>query len=65
MAHVGVFDMLRVEMEPNGAFNVTEFGTVKDPEQFQALYGYSPYHRVVDGKSYPGVLLVAGEKTIG
>jgi hypothetical protein len=29
--------MLRVELAPNGAFNVTEFGTVKDPEQFKAL----------------------------
>jgi prolyl oligopeptidase len=29
---------------PNGAFNVTEFGTVKNPEQFKALYAYSPYH---------------------
>jgi Serine proteases of the peptidase family S9A len=39
--------MLRVELAPNGAFNVTEFGTVKDPEQFKALYAYSPYHHVV------------------
>ena len=28
---VGIYDMLRVELAPNGAFNVTEFGTVKDP----------------------------------
>ena len=41
--------MLRVELEPNGAFNITEFGTVKDPEQFKALYAYSPYHHVRDG----------------
>ncbi len=27
---VGIYDMLRVELAPNGAFNVTEFGTVKD-----------------------------------
>ena len=29
---VGIYDMLRVELAPNGAFNVTEFGTVKDPD---------------------------------
>ena len=46
--------MLRVELAPNGAFNVTEFGTVKDPEQFKALYAYSPYHHVTDGTKYPG-----------
>ena len=28
---VGIYDMLRVELDPNGAFNTTEFGTVKDP----------------------------------
>jgi prolyl oligopeptidase len=58
---VPVLDMLRVELHPNGAFNVTEFGTVKDPDLFAALYAYSPYHRVVDGTPYPAVLLTAGE----
>jgi len=38
VSFVGIYDMLRVELDPNGAFNVTEFGTVKDPEQFKALY---------------------------
>ena len=50
---VGIYDMLRVELAPNGAFNVTEFGTVKDPDQFKALYAYSPYHHVADGTKYP------------
>jgi prolyl oligopeptidase len=57
----GVLDMLRVELDPNGEFNVTEFGTVKDPEHFRALYAYSPYHNVVDGTHYPDVLLTADE----
>jgi prolyl oligopeptidase len=59
--HVGIYDMLRVELDPNGQFNVTEFGTVKDPEQFKALYAYSPYHHVRDGTKYPAVLLTTGE----
>jgi len=53
--------MLRVELDPNGAFNVTEFGTVKDPEQFRALYAYSPYHHVTDGTKYPAILFMTGE----
>src|SRR6184192_756413 len=57
---VGIYDMLRVELAPNGAFNVTEFGTVKNPEQFKALYAYSPYHHVVDGTKYPSVLFMTG-----
>jgi len=57
---VGIYDMLRVELAPNGAFNVTEFGTVKDPEQFKALYAYSPYHHVTDGTKYPAILMMTG-----
>jgi prolyl oligopeptidase len=57
---VGIYDMLRVELAPNGAFNVTEFGTVKDPKQFKALYAYSPYHHVVDDTKYPSILMMTG-----
>jgi prolyl oligopeptidase len=57
---VGIYDMLRVELAPNGAFNVTEFGTVKDEDQFKALYAYSPYHHVIDGTDYPAILLMTG-----
>lgn len=57
---VGIYDMTRVELDPNGAFNVTEFGTVKDPAQFKALYGYSPYHHVTPGTRYPAVLMMTG-----
>ena len=60
VSHVGIYDMLRVELDPNGAFNVTEFGTVKDTAQFKALYAYSPYHHVVDRTAYPSVLLLTG-----
>jgi prolyl oligopeptidase len=61
IAEVPVLDMLRVELHPNGAFNVAEFGTVRDPDLFEAIYAYSPYHRVVDGTAYPAVLMTAGE----
>jgi prolyl oligopeptidase len=60
VTHVGIYDMLRVELHPNGAFNVTEFGTVKDEAQFKALYAYSPYHRVKDGRAYPAVFILTG-----
>ena len=60
VSSVGIYDMLRVELAPNGAFNVTEFGTVKDPEQFKALYAYSPYHHVGDGTKYPAILMMTG-----
>jgi len=57
----GWYDMLRVENAPNGVFNVPELGTVRDPEQFRALYAYSPYHHVKDGTAYPAVLFITGD----
>lgn len=61
VAQVGIYDMLRSELEPNGAFNVTEFGTVKDKAQFNALYAYSPYHHVKKGTKYPAIFMATGE----
>jgi prolyl oligopeptidase len=58
---VGIYDMMRVELTPNGAFNVTEFGTVSKPDEFKALLAYSPMHNVKDGQAYPAVLLTTGE----
>ncbi len=61
VSRVGIYDMLRVELDPNGTFNVTEFGSVKDETQFKALYAYSPYHHVKAGTAYPAVLFPCGE----
>jgi prolyl oligopeptidase len=64
VSHVGVYDALRTELFDNGVFNVTEFGTVTDPDQFKALYAYSPYHHVKDGTAYPAVLMMTGDNDI-
>jgi len=58
---VGIYDMLRVELSPNGTFNISEYGTVQNPDQFTALYAYSPYHHVKDGTQYPAILLTTGD----
>ena len=63
-SYVGIYDMLRVETEPNGAFNVPEFGTVTDAEQFKALYAYSPYHHVKDGVAYPPSIFLLGDNDV-
>ena len=60
VSQVGIYDMLRVELDPNGTFNTTEFGSVKDADQFQALYAYSPYHHVVAGTQYPAIFMATG-----
>jgi prolyl oligopeptidase len=57
---VGIYDMLRTELTPNGVFNIPEYGTVADPALFRALYAYSPYHHVADHAAYPAILLTTG-----
>ncbi|MBS0319026.1 MAG: S9 family peptidase [Proteobacteria bacterium] len=61
VSSVGIYDSLRVETTPNGEFNVTEFGTVRDEAQFRALYAYSPLVHVKDGTAYPAVLMTSGD----
>jgi prolyl oligopeptidase len=61
VAHVGLFDMIHFENHPNGIFIAAEYGSIKNADQFRALYAYSPYHNVKDGTAYPAVLLTAGE----
>ena len=61
VSYVGIYDMVRVELDPNGAFNTTEFGTVKNEAQFRALYAYSPYHQVTEDTKYPALLMLTGE----
>jgi prolyl oligopeptidase len=60
VSRVGIYDMLRVELDPNGLFNATEFGSVKEPNQFNALYAYSPYHHVKNGTAYPAIFMATG-----
>ncbi|TWU31202.1 prolyl oligopeptidase family serine peptidase [Novipirellula artificiosorum] len=60
VSHVGIYDMLRVELSPNGSFNIPEFGTVKKRDQFMAMRAYSPYHNVTDGTKYPATIFFTG-----
>ena len=60
VSQVGIYDMTRVELDPNGAFNITEFGSVQDLAQFKAMYAYSPYHHVAKGAAYPALFMQTG-----
>jgi prolyl oligopeptidase len=60
-SEVGFYDLIRWETTPNGAYNVKEFGTVKDPAQFAWMIKQSPYHNVHAGTAYPAVLMTTGE----
>jgi len=56
-----LLDMLRYHLFDNAHVWKEEFGTVEQLDDFQALFSYSPYHRVVDGTRYPAVMLVSGD----
>jgi prolyl oligopeptidase len=57
---VGSNNALRQEFSPNGPGNVPEFGSVKTPEGFKALYAMDAVAHVKDGAAYPAVLLETG-----
>jgi len=58
---VPMLDMLRYHLFDGAHVWREEFGTAEDPEDFQALAAYSPYHQVRDGVKYPAVLMVSGD----
>ena len=61
VSDVGIYDLLRFELTPNGADNTPEFGTVKDSAEFAWMLKQSPYHDVVAGRAYPAILMMTGE----
>ncbi|GAA0387890.1 prolyl oligopeptidase family serine peptidase [Microbispora corallina] len=51
-----LLDMIRYEKFGLGATWNVEYGSADVPEEFGWLWGYSPYHRVREGVSYPATL---------
>jgi len=51
-----LLDMVRYERFKIGETWNVEYGTASSPVELEWLLGYSPYHRVADGTSYPAVL---------
>lgn len=58
---VGVMDMLRFHEFTAGRFWVDDYGSSENPEQFQALYAYSPYHNIRPGTEYPAVMITTAD----
>lgn len=57
-----LLDMVRYESFDQAVKWRREYGTVEDPDDFRALYAYSPYHRIADEVNYPAILFVSGDK---
>lgn len=58
---VGVMDMLRFNQFTAGRFWVDDYGSSQNPEEFKALYAYSPYHNIRSGVEYPAVLVTTAD----
>ena len=55
-------DQVRYAKFGNGASWIPEFGDPEDPEDFEALFAYSPYHQLEEGVCYPPTWIQVGEK---
>ena len=53
-----LLDMVRYVTSQLGATWTVEYGDPARPEEFEWLWGYSPYHRVREGTEYPAVLMM-------
>jgi len=61
VCRVPLLDMLRYHHFRIAKLWIPEYGSADEPEQFQWLHAYSPYHRVRDGAAYPAVLFTTAE----
>jgi prolyl oligopeptidase len=58
---VPLLDMLRYDDFLMAKYWVPEYGDPDNPEHFQWLRAYSPYHNITEGIRYPAILFTAGE----
>jgi prolyl oligopeptidase len=58
---VPLLDMVRYQRFGSGKTWVSEYGSADKPDDFRALYAYSPYHHIKPGTRYPSVLMLSAD----
>lgn len=58
---VGVMDMLRFHKFTIGWAWTSDYGSPENPEEFAALYAYSPLHNLNLGTAYPATLITTAD----
>lgn len=57
----GVLDMIRYHKFTIGWAWVSDYGSSDEPEEFKALYAYSPLHNLGPGTHYPATLITTAD----
>lgn len=59
---VGVMDMLRFHKFTIGWAWTSEYGSPDNPEEFPAIYAYSPLHNLKPGTAYPATMITTADR---